>query len=181
MTEDNGNKIIAQRYANALLDFSDKDLTKEQILSEISDILLSVEGSDELKKVISSPVIRNEEKKNILNKIFSDNNKIVLNFLNLLIDKNRFSILSQIVDEYKTEINKINHLLEMKIISAIDLNESEKAMIKIKLENVLNRKLELKWATDKSLIGGLTFCVDDRVIDCSIKHKLSEIENKIIL
>ena len=37
--EENENKIVAQRYANAILEFADdKRLTKEQILSEFSDV-----------------------------------------------------------------------------------------------------------------------------------------------
>ena len=180
MTDGNENQIIAQRYAKALLDSSGKDLTKEQMFAELSDVLLSVNNSDDLKKLISSPAIQLNEKKKVLNKIFTNNNKVILNFLNLLIDKNRFVILDEIVKECQSEINKLNKILEMKITSAIELNESEKAMIKVKLEKLLEKNLELNWTTDDNIIGGLIFQIDDRVVDCSILNKLSEIKRKVV-
>lgn len=180
MTDGNENQIIAQRYAKALLDLSGKDLTKEQIFSEISDVLSSVNNSDDLKKLISSPAIQISEKKKVLNEIFTKNNNVILNFLNLLIDKNRFTILPEIVRECQTELNRQNKILEMKITSAIELNESEKAMIKVKLEKLLEKNLELKWTTNDDIIGGLIFQIDDRVIDCSILNKLSEIKRKVV-
>lgn len=181
MKESNGNITVAQRYANALFELSNENLTKEQILSEISDVLTSVDGSEDLKKIITSPAIQDEEKKTVLNEVFSKSNKIILNFLSLLIDKNRFSILPEIVNVYKSELNKINHMLEMKITSAIDLSESEKAMIKVKLEKILNRNLELSWTVDKQLIGGLLYETEGKIIDCSLQHRLEEIRRKVII
>ena len=122
----NLNKGIAQRYVNALMDLSCKELTKEDILTQITDIQTSLKNSVDLQKTMSSPIVSTQEKKDIINKIFKDAiNKTVLNFLKLLIDKNRFEIFDSIVTEYRNEINKQNGLMEIKIISAIDLNNNE--------------------------------------------------------
>ena len=103
-----------------------------------------------------------------------------MNFLRLLVDKNRFSILKTIVSEYRNEINKINNLLNIKITSAIDLNNSEKAMIKTKLKNILNKDIELEWSKDSSIIGGLVFEAGDNIVDNCLRHKLHEISRNII-
>lgn len=180
--EENENKIVAQRYANALMEFSGEKLSKEDIFSQIKDVQTSLNNSDDLQKVMSSPIVSNDEKKGVINKIFGNNiNEIVLNFLNFLIDKNRFNIFNSIVKEYKNELNRQNGLLEIKIVSAIELNDNEKAMIKVKLQKILNKEIELDWATDSSLIGGLVFEAGDNIVDCSLQHKLQEINKEITI
>lgn len=180
-SEDNENKIIAQRYANALIEFADENLSKESIFEQISDIQKSLNNSDELMRLMSSPVISGEEKKKVLNDIFKDTHQIVRNFLNLLVDRSRFSILSSIIKEYKSILDKSNNIMDIKITSAIDLNESEKAMIKVKLQRVLNKEIDLEWSVNEEIIGGLIFEADDNIIDCSLQHKLQEIQKKITL
>lgn len=180
-TIDNDNKLVAQRYAKALLELSSESLTKEQIMSEISDVSESLKGSVDLQKVMSSPVVSGAEKNNVLVKVFERNvSEIVLNFLRLLVDKNRFSILESIVNEYRNEINKINNVLNIKVTSAISLSDSEKAMIKVKLENILNKNIELEWSNDSSIIAGLVFEVGDNIVDNSLRHKLQEISRNIV-
>lgn len=180
--EENENKVIAQRYANALMEFSNEKLSKEDLFSQIEDVQTSLKASDDLQKVMSSPIVSIEEKKNIISKIFGKSiSETVLNFLKLLIDKNRFNIFNSIVKEFKNEINRQNGLLEIKITSAIELNNNEKAMIKVKLQKNLNKEIELEWATDKDIIGGLVFETGDNIIDCSLQHKLQEINKEITI
>jgi len=180
--KENSNKGIAQRYANALIDLSSEKLSKEDILSQISDIQTSLDNSDDLQRVMASPVISVNKKKEVLNNLFSKNtNEIILNFLNLLVDKGRFDVFDSIVREYRNVINKQNGLLEIKITSAIELNKNERAMIKVKLEKLLNRELELEWGVNNDIIGGLIFELNDNIIDCSIQHKLQEIKKEITI
>ena len=178
----NLNKGLAQRYANALLDLSGEKATKEDILSQITDIQTSLDNSYDLQKVMSSPIVSGDEKKNILERIFGkDINIVVLNFLKLLIDKNRFNIFDAIVKEYRNKINKQKGLLEIKVTSAIDLNKDEKAMIKVKLQKILNRDIELEWDVNNDIIGGLIFEAGDNIIDCSLQHKLQDIKKEITI
>jgi F-type H+-transporting ATPase subunit delta len=180
-SNENMDKKIAERYANALIKL-DNEISKEDILSQITDIQTSINNSEDLQKVMSSPTISIEEKKNIIEKIFgSEVHKNILNFLKLLIDKNRFNIFNSVVRVYKNEINKQNGLLEINVTSAIELNDSEKAMIKVKLQKILNKDIELEWGVNNDIIGGLIFEVNDNIIDCSLKHKLQNISKEITI
>jgi len=179
-SEENGNQIIAQRYADALMDCANDGLSKNDIYNQIKDVELSLNNSEDLQNVMSSPIVSTEEKKNVISKIFENNvNRTVLNFLKLLVDKNRFNILTSIVDEYKNTLDRQNGILELKLTSAIDLNDEEKENIKSKLKEILSRELELEWNTDSSIIGGLVFESGDNIVDCSLQHKLQEIQKEI--
>jgi F-type H+-transporting ATPase subunit delta len=179
--QENENKLVAQRYAKALLDLSSDDISKENVLEELSDVTQSVTNSNDLNRVMNSPVISKEEKKNLLVKLFGENtSNTILNLLKLLVDKDRFNILESISKEYKNEVNKLNNLLNINITSAIDLTDSDKAMIKVKLEHILKKDIELDWSVNSDIIGGLVFEVGDNIIDTSLRHKLQEIRRNII-
>lgn len=179
--EENENKLVSERYAQALLELVSDNLSKEDILKELLDITESVKGSGDLNKVMTSPVISDDEKKNVISKLFENTtNKVILNFLKLLVDKNRFSMLESITKEYKNEINRLNNLLSINVTSAIDLTEDEKSAIKDKLSNILNKNIELEWATNPDIIAGLVFEVGDNIIDNSLRHKLQDLSRNII-
>lgn len=179
--EENENKLVSERYAQALLELVSDNLSKEDILKELLDITESVKGSSDLNKVMTSPVISDDEKKNVISKLFENTtNKVILNFLKLLVDKNRFSMLESITKEYKNEINRLNNLLSINVTSAIDLTEDEKSAIKDKLSNILNKNIELEWATNPDIIAGLVFEVGDNIIDNSLRHKLQDLSRNIM-
>lgn len=179
--EENENKLVSERYAQALLELVSDNLSKEDILKELLDITESVKGSGDLNKVMTSPVISDDEKKNVISKLFENTtNKVILNFLKLLVDKNRFSMLESITKEYKNEINRLNNLLSINVTSAIDLTEDEKSAIKNKLSNILNKNIELEWATNPDIIAGLVFEVGDNIIDNSLRHKLQDLSRNIM-
>ena len=179
--EENENKLVSERYAQALLELVSDNLSKEDILKELLDITESVKGSGDLNKVMTSLVISDDEKKNVISKLFENTtNKVILNFLKLLVDKNRFSMLESITKEYKNEINRLNNLLSINVTSAIDLTEDEKSAIKDKLSNILNKNIELEWATNPDIIAGLVFEVGDNIIDNSLRHKLQDLSRNIM-
>ena len=179
--EENENKLVSERYAQALLELVSDNLSKEDILKELLDITESVKGSGDLNKVMTSTVISDDEKKNVISKLFENTtNKVILNFLKLLVDKNRFSMLESITKEYKNEINRLNNLLSINVTSAIDLTEDEKSAIKDKLSNILNKNIELEWATNPDIIAGLVFEVGDNIIDNSLRHKLQDLSRNIM-
>lgn len=179
---ENENKLVSQRYAKALLELADENkLAYDEVLHQLQDISKSVEASEDLNKVMSSPVISNDEKKNVLVKLFEkDNSKIVVNFLQLLVDKNKFDILTSVVKEFANEVNKLNNRLLLNVTSAIELTDSDRAMIKVKLEKVLKKEIELDWFVNREIIAGLVFEANDNIVDNSLRHKLQELSRKLI-
>ena len=177
--QENEYKLVAERYANALLELAGDD--KFKVFDELNDAYISIKNSKNLSEILSSPIVSIEEKKNLLMKVFEKTSSDkILNFFKFLIDKDRFYILDAIVKEYKNIINKMNNLLSINVTSAVSLTSSDKAMIKIKLEKLLNKKTELEWAVNPEIIAGLVFEFDDNIIDNSLRHKLQDLSRNMI-
>lgn len=181
MTETQIISAISQKYADALT----KCATElgganhfAQQLNEISDV---IDSSQDLKIIMSNSSVSVSKKLEILNEIF--NGKIdqkLLNFLKILVEKNRFDEFKAIKYAYERNIENISNIKTVEVTSPIKLNFENKSNILFKLEHKLNCEIKPVWKVDESLIAGLTFKFDDCVIDTSIRTKLENLSKTIL-
>ena len=92
-------------------------------------------------------------------------------FLMIIIKKGRFKefdgIFTYIISNIKRQLgNRSLH-----VTSAMPLSQEQKILKKVLLLPEY-QKLEVTYETDKDIIGGLILCMDDRIVDNSIRTKL---------
>ncbi|MFZ9814356.1 MAG: ATP synthase F1 subunit delta, partial [Candidatus Kapaibacteriota bacterium] len=103
---------IAQRYASALMDQALADGTLEQINSDFQYIMSLVRESDEMVAVLNSPVIRYNTKVGILKEVFGSHvSTLMMNFLIMLAEKRRESILPDIAASFTEMYNEEKKLI----------------------------------------------------------------------
>ena len=135
----------------------------------------------ELDNLIKTTEVTRSEKQDVVNKMFDGKiNKITLNFLMYLIEKNRFNIIKSILSEFQTSIDKEYNLVHIEIVSAINLDDNMKQTIKDRLSGKLQKDLTIDWSVNPDIIAGLVFIVGDSIINTSIKSKLQMIGRNII-
>lgn len=171
----------ARRYATALLEIA-KELDKVgDILEDIKLIDNTIEGSDELAMFISSPIIKYDDKTAALNEIFGDKvNEVTGKFLTLLAKKGRANLLHQVSKAFVDSYNRYAGIIKIEVFFAKPLSEDQKKSLHKALEDKTNKKVEMSLTQDPSLKGGLAVRIDDTVIDGSVKHKLEELEQKLL-
>jgi len=166
---------IAKRYAQALIDLCEGDLSKakgyHQQLSEIS----SVFSSANIKKVLQSPVVSKEVKtavlKNMSEQIKAD--APVRLFLEAVAKANRVGLIPEITKGLGNKINEVEGIAEAEIATVVDLSPSDLDSVRTKLEPLIGKKLILKPVVDKSILGGFVVRVGTNVLDMSLKTKLN--------
>lgn len=160
-------------YAHSLIE---ADENFDKILSDfqtVNDVIIS---SKDFELTMNNPSVSLEVKYEILDEVFQKElSKTMMNFIKILIDKNRFNEFGQIMQAYLDEINEIRNIKLVEIVSAIELSKEQKEKITKKLETKLDKTIKPKWQTDKNIIGGLVIKIDDNVIDSSIKNKLDKL------
>lgn len=171
---------VSKNYAQALLEIAAEHDSYEHIKNQLEEVAQVLHSSKDLQIVMSNSSISAAKKIDILNDIFGSkiDNKI-LNFLKLLVEKNRFMEFDSILTSYNDKIDRLANIKNVEIISAIDLNFETKTNILFKLEHKLNCEIVPHWHTDKNIIAGLTFKFDDYVIDTSIRNKIENLSKNI--
>lgn len=171
---------VSKNYAQALLEIAAENNSYEQIKNQLEEVAQVLHSSKDLQIVMSNSSISAAKKIDILDDIFGAKiDKKILNFLKLLVEKNRFMEFDSILTSYNDKIDRLANIKNVEIISAIDLNFETKTNILFKLEHKLNCEIVPHWHTDKNIIAGLTFKFDDYVIDTSVRNKIENLSKNI--
>ena len=176
-------ELVSKKWAKALIELIQEDeiISKEDVLSDLRSIAETFEKSKELSDVIGNPSVSTEEKQIVICKLFQDKVlPIVYNFLFALNLKKRINLISEIVDEFEQELEKLKNIVRVNITSAIDLTDERKSEIKSRLAEKLHKDIKVSWGVDTDIIAGLIFNINDTVVDNSIKHKLDKLCENII-
>ena len=93
--------LLVNRYAKAFLQLAIQNNLVDKALDDLLLVKSTIEGNKELDTLIHQPFVSKERKTNIINRLFTDRiATISLNLINLLIEKNRDAIITDVYDEY---------------------------------------------------------------------------------
>ncbi len=169
-------------YADSLIQAGKDGAMKfDDILKDLNTINEITSQSKDLVQVMENPAIDDKTKYEIIDSVFSGqiNNKII-NFLKVLIDKKRFNELDNIIQAYSDELDKINNIKRVEVVSAVELTDEQIKKLTEKLQNKLQKNIIISREINKDIIGGLVIKIDDDVIDNSLKNKLESLSKNII-
>ncbi|BDU50012.1 ATP synthase F1 subunit delta [Haliovirga abyssi] len=165
------DNIIGKRYAEAIYELVESEnlLAVYEDLENVVEIYTTNKNFNEL---MNHPKLNSEEKKKILQDTFSNKiSEFSFEMLNYLLDKDRFSYLKSIADEYLIIYNERNNLMEVEATFAIEPSEEQKAKLEKNLEKTTGKKVKIDVKIDKSIIGGGILRIGDRIIDGSLKRQ----------
>ena len=172
---------IAKRYADGLF-ASAKDSDKVQdVFDNLMLIQETLEASQDLKTFLENPIISHDDKKDAVIQIFKSSlSDLSFNFLLLLIDNNRFEVFNNVVREYSNKINELNNIIEVNVISAVQLNDDMKEKLINKLKNKTSKNIIANYRLNPDIIAGLVIEINDKTIDTSLKTKLNNLKKQLI-
>ena len=165
---------ISYRYANSLVQLAEEKKVFKKVTDDAELIFNTLNSSKELRSVLRSPVIKVNDKKSLLQKIFEK--KIcseTASFINFVIEKNREDILFDIFKEFIALADKKNDIVKAKVVSASELNDQLRQRMIDDLSKKTNKKVSANYNVETNLIGGFIVRIEDTVYDASIKHQLN--------
>ena len=102
------------------------------------------------------------------------------NFLRMLIENGRISLLPEIGAQFHVLKNAQEGAADAEITSAFELTEDQLADLVKTLEKKFSRKLNPSVTVDSSLIGGMRVVVGDEVLDTSVRAKLQQMRVALV-
>lgn len=172
--------IVARRYANALYEEAQRQSKTERVDRDVELIRAALEASRELVGFFRSPIISREKKELIVREIFvSDIDKLTMDFLSLLIEKQREDIFPDIVDAYREMRDVHLGVVEARVRVAKPMGEAEQKTLANALSSMTGKKVRLQVAEEKDLIGGVVIRIGDTVYDGSVRHQLEVLRDRM--
>lgn len=177
------NILIAERYAQSLIDLGkNNDLSYVAMATDLAAIQLILNRSKDLYDALTNPLVNVDDKENIIDSVFvKDVDKLIINFLKLLVERNRFNLIYDVIAKFNLLLDDVNNVARVEVVSAVSLNENEKNIIHEKLsQKIRDKQISVKYSVDESIIAGLVFKLGDDVLDTSVSHRLEELQKSII-
>lgn len=171
---------VAKKYANALfLSVKEKNLL-DDAYEQFGSMKELLESDKTLLSFLSAPQVLDEHKLNVVRDVFASRLKeLFVEFLVVLVDKNRVNFLPEIIDELQRLIEAENGVGRVTVISAVALNETEQKGLSAKLAKKTGLKIILEEKIDKSIIAGMIIILHNEIIDGSTKHGLDLLEDQL--
>ncbi len=102
------------------------------------------------------------------------------NFIAVLIDKDRITLLPEIAKLLEIELNSRYGRLDAEIVSARELVPEQRSSLLDELSRMTGKIVLPRYAIDAKLIGGVTVRVGSTIYDGSVRGQLQRIRQQLI-
>ncbi len=173
-------RTVTRRYATALYQEADASGVLEAVDDDVLLLRNSIESNRELSRFFTSPVIPQEKKDTILQKLLGDRiDGLTLRFLRLLVEKDRETLTKEVLDEYQSLRDEQRGIVDANVTVARPLTDDDQEALLQALEQKTGKDVRLHVEEDSDLIGGLVIRIGDRVFDGSVRSQLSALHDRL--
>ena len=172
---------IARPYATAVFKLA-QETDKLDLWSEMLAFLGAAATDEALAEIIGNPAIERQSLEALMLDIGGGRlNEQGQNFVKLLVQNGKLSVLPQIADLYESLKSDIQGSIDVHIVSAYALGKPEENKLAKALKNFLQREVVVSSEVDKTLIGGVRIHAGDTVIDGSVQAQLAKLATELEL
>lgn len=171
--------LVSARYAESLFELAKSNncvLSYKNQITSIKDIFLDANVDNFFK----SYRINKDEKKELIKNYLKDYyDQYILNFIYVLIDKNRINNYLDIFNDFIKLCNDYLHI----IVGTIETPHMINNELIEKLEKALSNEeyqIELKPKINESLISGFKINLNSHIIDNSLKNKIDSLKEELL-
>ncbi|MEC5160013.1 F-type H+-transporting ATPase subunit delta [Janthinobacterium sp. CG_23.3] len=174
---------VARPYAEALFRVAQagKESTSLAAWAELVSELAQIGTHPEVQAFARNPKASDSDvAATISSLVKSPLNQEAKNFLSMLVENGRISLLPEIGAQFQLLKNSVEGAADADITSAFELSAAQVADLVATLEKKFNRKLNPVVTVDASLIGGVRVVVGDEVLDTSVRAKLQQMRVALV-
>lgn len=162
------------RYAKALFQHS---VEKGALESTHQDMkTLSANSHDDVfKKFLNSPVIKLDQKKDLIKTSFSNSFCELSNtFIDMVISNGRANLIPEIALKFEQEYKRHHQIITAEVTTSVVLDDETRKTV-IRKINPSGKQVDLIEKIDPTILGGFVIKIGDRLIDESIKKHLTHL------
>lgn len=173
-------KDLISRYINALIELADEKGVLDNVEDDLKLVHSTINDNHDLRQILGHKLVPVNKKKELLQKIFGGSiSELVLNYLYLLIDKKRESLIEISYLAYYTFLNERKGIVRGHIKSPYPLSEEKIISLKERLSVLTKKKVEFNVEVSPELIGGIIITLGSKIIDTSISYRLKVMRERL--
>ncbi len=170
---------IAQVYARSLFEVAKEGDELDEVHEQLGEFADELDRNRELQVFFFSPYFSSAEKRDGVDKVVDGGNEHFVNFLKLIAERHRMPALFRMRRAFDGLWREENKLLEVRITSAVDLDEELVKTIGRRIEEQTGKQIDLDANVDPDVIGGLVLRVGNKVMDASVRGRLERLRKEV--
>lgn len=165
---------VARKYAKALLEIGRREKSSEALGKDLDRLAELFQAHKELRGVLFSPFYPAPQRKAISQRIGESLglSPAILDFLKLLIERNRMDHFPAIVKSYRELLDEDFQRLRATLLFPLTVPSTLMAEIQKELESATGKQVILTTQEDPSLIGGVVTKIGNVIYDGSLRTQL---------
>jgi ATP synthase F1 delta subunit len=170
---------ICDRYARALIGLAEKDSQLDAVESELAATCEILAQNPGIGRVIASPTVSPRDKEKLVAEISKGASAILGGLLKVLVQKKHFEEFPGIRDEYHRLFEMRKGILEIRVITAVEIAEPVKNRLRTVCRNKWRSEVRLLCEKNPSILGGMILRFNGKEIDACYRTRLAEIRQQL--
>ena len=169
---------VAGRYAAALFDLARDGGALDAIRDDLVSLGTLIDENADLKTVVESPLLSRDDQVKAMEAVLekAGAHDLTKRFVGVVAENHRLFALPDMIKAYQALLADYRGEMTAEVTSAQPLTDDQKATLTDTLSQELRRTIQLDTRVDESLLGGLVVRVGSRMIDNSLRTKLSNLQ-----
>jgi F-type H+-transporting ATPase subunit delta len=170
---------IAKRYATAVYELAKDAGDVNGLEGDIVTLTAAMADSADFNALIHSPLYSRDEQRVAVTAIAKQAGltDVMTNTLSLMADKRRLFVVPHLVQTLRAIIAEDKGEVTAEVTSAAALTKEQSESLAKTLKARMGKDVTIHASVDESIIGGLIVKVGSKMIDTSIRSKLSSLQN----
>jgi len=166
---------VGRNYAEVLLELAVAGNAVESYADLIDAVASAIETTPEIEAALMSPRVPKARKVAMLDAALASAPRTFSLFVQMVVKRGRQMAFRNIASEYMTMVDVKLGRVRASVTLAHPADDALKAEISAGLAKALGKTVVATYRTDASILGGAVVRVGDRVLDGSVKRKLSRL------
>ena len=168
---------LAGRYATALFDLAEADKQLDRVSGDLGQLGRMIEESRDLTRLIRSPAISRQDQGRAMAAVLKKAKMSALtrNFVGTVAKNRRLFALPAMIAAYQGLLARHRGESTAEVVSAQPLTKKQIERIGGSLKKAIGSKVAIDAKVDPGLLGGLVIKIGSRMVDSSIRTKLTQL------
>jgi F-type H+-transporting ATPase subunit delta len=162
----------AKRYAQAAFAVALERGALDRWLADLTTAGQAVGAPRVMAYLMNPKVTRANKRRALEGALRGVLDPMVLNFLFLLIERDRVAALPAIREQFEALVLEHLGVVRARIVTAVPLDAADRQRVARRLEGLTGKRVELEAVVDPEIMGGLVARIGDKVIDGSTRTRL---------
>ena len=169
---------LAGRYATALFELARDSGTLDDVAGDLASLKTLIGESADLARLVRSPVFSRDDQARAMGAVLEKAGAADLTrrFIGLVASKRRLFALPDIINAYASLLAHHRGEVSAHVVSAYPLDDAQMQTLGETLKAAAGRDVQIDTAVDQEILGGLIVRMGSRMIDSSLRTKLTNLQ-----